>query len=127
MNNTQYFYRTTVFTQQNNQVALADINAPDKVSPLEGWMGIVISLADGQHTIQQLIDYLAQQYPQAPANLEKTLHSVIERLEEGELLKLSEQAVTLPYYLASPIETLDLDKARSLINKDTSDKASQLN
>lgn len=127
MNNTQYFYRTTVFTQQNNQVALADINAPEKVSPLEGWMGIVISLADGQHTIQQLIDYLAQQYPQAPANLEKTLHSVIERLEEGELLKLSEQAVTLPYYLASPIETLDLDKARSLINKDTSDKASQLN
>ncbi|MBV1952494.1 MAG: PqqD family peptide modification chaperone [Cycloclasticus sp.] len=127
MNNTQHFYRTTVFTQQNNQVALADINAPDKVSPLEGWMGIVISLADGQHTIQQLIDYLAQQYPQAPANLEKTLHSVIERLEEGELLKLSEQAVTLPYYLASPIETLDLDKARALINKDTSDKASQLN
>jgi len=127
MKNTQYFYRTTVFTQQNNQVALADINAPDKASPLEGWMGIVISLADGQHTIQQLIDYLAQQYPQPPASLEKTLHSVIERLEEGELLKLSEQAVTLPYYLASPIEQLDLDKARALINKDTDGKTSKLN
>ncbi len=127
MNNTQYFCRTSVFTQQNNQVALADVNAPDKVAPLEGWMGIVISLADGQHTIQQLIDYLAQQYPQAPVNLEKTLHSVIERLEEGDLLRLSEQAVTLPYYLASPIEQLDLDKARALINKGVDNKASELN
>jgi len=127
MNNSQYFYRTVVFTQINKQVALADINEPDKISPLEGWMGVVISLADGQHTVQQLIDYLAQQYPQAPENLQETLYSVIERLEEGELLKLSEKAVTLPYYLASPIEALDLDKARELMNKDVEGNNSPAN
>jgi len=118
MDNSQYFYRTAVFTQQNNQVSLADIEQPDKVSPLEGWMGIVISLADGEHTVQQLIDYMLQQYPEPPANIQETLHSVIERLEEGKLLKLCDEKVTLPYYLASPIEQLDLAKARQLIQDD---------
>ena len=118
MDNSQYFYRTAVFTQQNNQVALADIEQPDKVSPLEGWMGIVISLADGEHTVQQLIDYMSQQYPEPPANIQETLHSVIERLEEGQLLKLCDEKVALPYYLAAPIEQLDVEKARQLIRED---------
>jgi len=118
MDNSKYFYRTAVFTQQNNQVSLADIEQPDKISPLEGWMGVVISLADGEHTVQQLIDYMTQQYPEPPANIQETLHSVIERLEEGDLLKLCDEKVTLPYYLASPIEQLDLDKARQLIQDD---------
>ena len=118
MDNSQYFYRTAVFTQQNNQVALADIEQPDKVSPLEGWMGIVISLADGEHTVQQLIDYISQQYPEPPANIQETLHSVIERLEEGRLLKLWDEKAALPYYLAAPIEQLDVEKARQLIRED---------
>ena len=46
MDNKQYFYRTIVFTRNNNQVALADINHPEKVTPLDEWLGIVVSLAD---------------------------------------------------------------------------------
>jgi len=118
MNNSQYFYRTVVFTQQDKQVFLADIEQPDKISPLEGWMGIVISLADGQHTIEELLAYLSQRYPEPPSNLEETLHSVIERLAEGKLLNLCDEKVSLPYYLASPIEQLDLDKARELMQQD---------
>ena len=97
---------------------LADIDNPDRITPMDGWLGLVVSLADGQHTIQQLIDYMASQYPQVPENLEDTLHSVIERLEEGKMVQLSEKAVDLPYYLASPVEELDLEKARSLIKED---------
>ncbi len=118
MNNSQYFYRTVVFTRKDNQIALADIYQPSKVSPLEDWLGTVVSLADGGHTIQELIDYMASRYPSPPENLEGTLHSVIERLIEGDLIKLSDTKITLPYYLASPIEELDLDKAREQIHAD---------
>jgi len=118
MNNQQYFYRCAVFTRQNDEVALADINNPSQVMPLESWMGVVISLADGDHTISELVEYMARHYPMPPENLEKTLHSVIERMQEGNLLQLSEVAVELPYYLAEPIEALDIEKAKQLIQED---------
>lgn len=118
MDNAQYFYRNIIFTRKNNQISLVDINQPDHVMPLDDWLGIVVSLADGRHTIQQLIDYMGQQYQEAPEGLEKTLHSVIERLEEGKIVQLSESAVSLPYYLSSPIEELDIEKAKKLIQED---------
>jgi len=118
MDNNQYFYRTVIFTRTDNKISLADIEHPERVTPLDEWMGTVVSLADGQHSIQELIEYMRGRYQQVPDNLEATLHSVIERLEEGKMIQLSEKAVDLPYYLASPIEELDLDKARSLIKED---------
>lgn len=118
MDNTQYFYRTVIFTRNNNQVALADINQPEKVTVLDEWLGIVVLLADGQHSIQEMIDYMSKRYHEPPPNLEKTIHSVIKRLEDGKLIKLSKSIVSLPYYLASPIEELDIKKARKLIQED---------
>ena len=118
MNNGQYFYRTAVFTRKGNQVALADINQTEQTTPLDDWLGTVVSLADGSHTIGELIDYMGSQYPQPPANLEKTLHSVIERLLDGKLIQLSESPVALPYYLAEPIEKLDLVLAKQKIEED---------
>ncbi len=118
LNKAHYFYRTVVFTRQGNKVSLADINHPDKLTELEGWMGIIISLADGAHTIQELIDFMKAQYQQVPDNLEDTIESVIERLLEGKMLVLTDKPVKLPYYLASPIEQLDLEKAKKLIVED---------
>lgn len=118
MNNNQYFYRTVVFTRHGEKIALANIDDPTQTTPLEEWLGLVISLADGQHSIQQLIDFLAAQYAEVPEKLEETVLSVIERLTESSMLKLSDKAVDLPYYLASPIEQLDLEKARALIRED---------
>ena len=82
------------------------------------WLGIVVSLADGQHTIQQMIDYMSKQYREAPVNLEETLHSVVERLEEGKIIQLSKSVVSLPYYLTLPIEELDIEKAKKMIMED---------
>ena len=118
MNNEQYFYRRAIFTRRDNQIALVDINQPDRVTPLDDWLGTVVSLADGHHSIQQLIDYVGSQYADPPANLPQTLHSVIERLHEGKLIGLSDTAVTLPYYLAEPVEDLDLKVARTQIEED---------
>lgn len=118
MNNDSYFYRTAVISRRNQQVALADINNPEKITPLDEWLGTVMSLADGAHTINEMMTYLRSRYPQPPENLDETLQSVVERLLEGNLIALSEKVVTLPYYLAEPIELLDLDKARDLIRQD---------
>jgi hypothetical protein len=118
MDNTQYFYRNVIFSSKNNQISLVDINHPDRVTSLEEWLGIVVSLADGQHTIQQMIDYMSKQYREAPVNLEETLHSVVERLEEGKIIQLSKSVVSLPYYLTLPIEELDIEKAKKLIMED---------
>ena len=118
MDNNQYFYRTVVFTRANNQVALADINNPKSVSPLEDWMGIVVSLADGKHTVQELIDYMSNQYESAPENLKETLHSVLERLIEGGIVLLSKEKIELPDYLASHIENYDIEKAKQEMQKD---------
>ena len=118
LDKSQYFYRTVVFTRKAGIVALADINNPQETTELEEWFGVVISLADGKHTLQELTDFMAKQYQQIPTSLNDTLESVIERLIEGKMVKLSEQAVELPYYLAAPIEQLDIEKAQNLIAED---------
>ena len=116
--NGQYFYRTAIFTRKEGKVALVDIDNPENETALEDWLGVVVSLADGAHTLQELIGYMRQQYPNPPANLEETVHSVVERLKEGKIIQLSPIQVTLPYYLASPIEKLNIKKAQKLIKED---------
>lgn len=109
MDNSQFFYRTVVFTRKGDQVALVDQQDPNTKIPLEPWLGLVVSLADGQHTIQQLIDYLRSQYPDnAPSGLEATLASAIDRLEKSGVIQLSDQPVTLPFNLAVPEEAQHL-------------------
>ena len=120
MDKSQYFYRIAFFSMQEDKVSLLDANdLSAKTPPLEPWPGVVVSLADGQHTIQQLIENLAGQYHGAPPQeLERTIESVIERLTETEVLKLADQAVNLPYYLSLPAEKLDMEMARRLMTDD---------
>jgi len=107
-----------IFTRKAGIVALADINNPQETTELEEWFGIVISLADGKHTLEELTGFMRQQYQQIPESLDDTLESVIERLIEGKMVKLSDKAVELPYYLAAPIEQLDIEKAQKQIAED---------
>ncbi len=118
MDKKQYFYRTVVFTRKAGLVALADINDPNETTALEEWLGKVVSLADGKHTLNELTDYISSQYQQVPESLSDTLESVVERLLEGKMIKLSENAVELPYYLAAPIEQLDIERAKKLMKED---------
>lgn len=76
-------------------------------------------LADGQHTIEELIGYMRKKYNGSPpAELEKTLESVIERLSETNTIMLTDKPVEMPYYLSMPAEQLNLDKARQLMAED---------
>ncbi|WP_432473469.1 hypothetical protein [Amphritea sp. HPY] len=119
METNKYFYRNVIFTRKGGKVALVDIHNPAHTTDIEDWLGIVVSLADGQHTLQQLIDYMAAQYPaSAPTELAKTIESVVERLIEGKMIQLTDESVELPYYLSEPIEKLDLEQARQKMHED---------
>lgn len=87
--------------------------------PLEPWLGRVFLLADGSHTVQQLIDLLIGHYGgNPPPTLAKTVDSVIERLHDSKVIALSNEPVTLPYYLTLPADELDKERANRLMLED---------
>lgn len=120
MNTKQYFYRTVVYGTEGEKVYLIDIKNPDaKMESMESWLGMVVSLADGQHPIAELLEHISSQYQgPVPEGLNDTLTSVFERLEGEGVIKLSDEAVTLPYYLAEPVQKLDIEKAKRLMFDD---------
>ena len=96
-----YFYRTLIYRREDDKVFLIDKEKLDETIPLDPWLGVVVSLADGQHSIEQLIDYLGHQYKDTPPDkLEETIESVLGRLLESKAIALSDTAYRLPYYLA---------------------------
>ena len=120
MDKNKYFYRTVVFAKQEDKVRLVDLHNPEKETPpLESWLGLVVSLADGQHTIQQLLDYLTDHYGgKPPGNLEETIESVMVRLTETEVIRLVDDAYALPYYLSRSADRLDIDMAKQAMADD---------
>ena len=120
MNTEQFFYRNVIYSKVNNTVSIVDINNPDKKrEDLEPWFGAIFQLADGQHTIEELYNLLSQKYTEgAPADLLRTIISVIERLSESKLIMLSDVKTDLPYYLSMPYEMMDIEKAKELLAED---------
>jgi len=115
----KYFFRAVIYAIQKDKILLVDMKNPKASAPLDPWLGRVVALADGQHTIQELIDFLASQYPGgAPENLADTIESVIKRLQETHVIHFSDEPVELPYYLALPANEQDPEKAKALIEKD---------
>ncbi|WP_275100221.1 hypothetical protein [Sedimenticola hydrogenitrophicus] len=103
-----YFYRTLIYSEVKGQVHVYEKLPPHSLIPLDPWLGRVMQLADGQHTLQEMIDYVASQYQgDIPENYLKTIGSVIERLIETEAVALSQTPYTLPYHLAMPKEHQD--------------------
>lgn len=128
MDKSKYFYRTVVFAKQGDKVMLVDLHNPkEETPPLESWLGLVVSLADGQHTIQQLLDYLTDRYEgKPPDNFEETIESVIGRLTESEVIKLVDEAFDLPYYLSRSADKLDMGMAKQLMADDGYHQSSEI-
>jgi len=119
MDTSQYFYRNVIFSKQGKTISLVDIDHPEKEGEvLEPWFGMVLQLADGKHSIEDLFNFLSGQYTgNPPANLKQTVQSVVERLAESKFIVLTEKPTELPYSLSAPIEFLDLQKAKELMAK----------
>jgi len=112
-----------VISRQGDKVSIVDLKDPEKEAlTFEPWLGLVVMLADGQHTIQELIDYMKQKYNGSPpAELERTIESILGRLTETGTVVLTDEPVEMPYYLSLPAEQLNLDKARQLMAEDGHD------
>jgi hypothetical protein len=109
-----------VFSKQGETVSLVDLHNPDaEMHTYEPWLGLVVSLADGQHSIDELISYASQHYGQnPPEGLPATIDSAVERLSETGTIALSDEPVELPYYLMQPVERLDVPRAQRLLAED---------
>ena len=119
MNKEHYFYRNIIFSKKGKQVALIDLNDPSKTEELDAWFGMVISLADGQHTISEFTTLVAKMYGErTPPNLQETIDSVFKRIIESKFIILSEEKTELPYYMSMPYELLDLPRAKKLYAED---------
>lgn len=119
MDKAKYFYRLLVYTRDGDKVFVLDRFKGNEKVPLEPWLGIVVSLADGQHTLGELVTHLANRYMgNPPVDLEQTIASVVDRLVESEVIKLSDKPITLPYYLAFPVEEQNAEAARKEMVKD---------
>ena len=120
MNRSQYISRRVVFSKEGDKVSLVDLSNP-AVEPLvyEPWLGLVVAMADGQHTIQELIDNVSQYYANGPpSKLDSTVESAVERLSETGTVLLSDEPIELPYYLTLSAERLDVPRALHLMTKD---------
>jgi len=114
-----YFKRNAVFKIEGETRSLVDVQNNNVLTPLDPWMAIVVSLADGQHTIEQFVQHLAGQYPNgAPENLKETVESVISRLTDDDVIQLTAQPTVLPYYLRMPIDEQDTKQATELMLQD---------
>ena len=120
MNTKQYFYRNVIFSKQGNTISMIDIHYPEKnKEKLDTWFGMVLQLADGQHTLDQLYQYISTLYNGSPPeNLKETLHSVVLLMTNSKLIVLTKNKTELPYYLSLPYEMLDIEKAKNLFKED---------
>ena len=117
-----FFYRNNAYTRLTGgegEVALIDKRDPKEMVQMEPWLGTVFMLADGQHTVEELIHHMRSSCGgNPPADLERTILSVVTRLEESGTILLGKERKDLPYHLARPIEELDLEKAKEFLQED---------
>ncbi|HEA25627.1 MAG TPA: PqqD family peptide modification chaperone [Ectothiorhodospiraceae bacterium] len=119
MDHAHYFKRTAVYKVEENEISVVDVHENNTITPLDPWMGAVVSLADGQHTIAQLIQHMSAQYPDgAPEKLTETLESVIDRLTETDVIELTLRPSILPYYLRLPMNEQDPKQATEMMIND---------
>ncbi|MBL4592315.1 MAG: hypothetical protein JKX68_00700 [Flavobacteriales bacterium] len=123
MDTKQYFYRNVIFSKQGKKISIVDIHNPkNDREELEPWFAMVFQLADGQHTLEQLLQFMPSQYNgMPPENLRKTIVSVVERMTQNRIIMLTEKQTELPYYLSMPYELLDIEKAKKELAKDRAD------
>ncbi len=120
MDTSQYFYRNVILSMVDNKVSQINIHNPDqKGQALDPWFGLVLQYANGDRTIEALYQDLSGRYNGSPpANLEATIHSVVNRLVDLKFIVLTKEATDLPYYLSLPYEQLDVEKAKKLLKED---------
>ena len=119
MNKNLYFYRIAVYTHYQGDTSLVVVQDNNRLYPLDEWLGTIINLADGRHTVTDFISYIGRQYPAGPPdNFEDHVEEMFQHLIDIQALRLASEPVELPYYLAMPAEQQDVEKAKALMIED---------
>jgi hypothetical protein len=115
----QFFHRTVIYTRKDGEICLVDMHDATLSPPLDRWLGKVVELADGQHTLGDFFAFVKGLYKgNPPDGLELTLASVLGRLIEGQVIGLTKEPVNLPYYLSLPADQQDSERATELMKQD---------
>ncbi len=114
----KYFSRTRRFDIRDNSVVLMEAEG-NKYTSLDTWTEIVIASADGQKTVQELIDLVRTEFPkQPPQEFEQALLRLIDQLLLMNYLELSNRPSSLPYYLDRPVSQQNAAKATAAMRAD---------
>ncbi len=119
MDKSHYFYRIAVYTHHEGDVGLVNVHDSNRLYPLDEWLGTIINLADGQHTMGDFIAFISQQYPAGPPeNFDEQVEQMFQHLIDIQALRMAAEPVELPYYLSIPAEDQDIEKAKTLMIED---------
>ena len=67
MDTKQYFYRNLIFSKKGKAISIVDIHNPKNIKEeLDPWFAMVFQLADGQHTVDQMYQFMTTQYDGTP-------------------------------------------------------------
>lgn len=117
----KYFIRQSVWDWlDRDTIQIIDKNAPRMVT-MDPWPQIVYLGATGRKTISQFVYEMAGKYGRSqtiPENLDLTVLDTIDRLMNEELIRLSNEQETLPYYIDLPKSKQDKEKAEKMMISD---------
>lgn len=117
----QYFARTLQWNWLDDKMIHLFDHREGRMVTMDEWPQLVYLDADGQRTVDEYIHYMADQYESGniPEELDKAIIDVIQSLiDDGGLVALSDQKITLKYYIDQPKSEQDIDKAYEMMIAD---------
>ena len=118
----RYFCRTARYALVGETLRVLNSDHNPSVIPLTPWEARVYELANGEKTVNELVNGIADQYgpfQAVPANLDKVLLDILERfIKDYRIVELHETPMSLPYYLSLPIHKQDEVRANTLMRRD---------
>jgi hypothetical protein len=114
----KFLRRNARYDLLGDQVVVADPRQPRMVT-LDPWLERIFEMADGEHTVDQVIEYLGNGYEGgAPAGLDQQITEIVNRLADAEFVELVAEPAPLPFYLSEPVSKQDPKKAKAAMLKD---------
>jgi hypothetical protein len=86
---------------------------------MDEWPQVIFLSADGKRTVSELTSELGRHYKDGiPPGLSEQTRSLVRALADRGFIMLHDRAIQLPYYLATPIEKQNMERAKKLMEED---------
>lgn len=115
---TKYFSRNVTYTMVQDKVVLIERSRPRTVT-MDEWPQLIFLSADGKRKVSELTSELGRHYKDGvPPGLSDQTRSLVMALADRGFIVLHDRAFPLPYYLSTPIEKQDMERAKKLMEED---------